>query len=539
MTTRKRVGYSYRQHDVGGPYDVIVIGSGIGGLAIAAFLTRYAGKRVLVLEKHYTAGGYTHTFRRPGYAWDVGVHYIGDVLSEKSELRAVFDDVTDGNLKWASMGGVYDRIVFPDRAYDFRAGHKAFRDGLAADFPDETSAIDAYLETLSDFGSKSRYYFVEKAMPGFVSSLAGGWMRKGFLSYSDKTTYDVISGFTQNKRLLAVLTGQYGDYGLPPKKSSFAIHAMVAGHYLRGAAYPAGGSARFAETIAPVIENGGGRIMINAEVSEILLDGNNAVGVKMANGRELRAPLVISDAGFMNTWGKLVPKEISARFGFLGKLKSVSPSPCHLCLYVGAKHTDTALGLGKANLWVYPGYDHDDAMGKFLENPDAPLPVAFISFPSAKDPEFQNEFPGRATIEVVTIAKYEWFKQWENTRWRHRGKEYEELKAKFTERLLEALYEQVPQIKGKVDYAELSTPLSTKTFANFDNGEIYGLDHSPSRFRQPFLRPQTPLKNFYLTGADVCSAGIGGALFGAVLCASSILRRDLLSMIRKRRAALS
>ena len=70
---------SYHQTTIDDAFDAIVIGSGIGGLTAASLLARHAGQRVLVLERHYTAGGFTHTFHRPGYEWDVGVHYIGQV----------------------------------------------------------------------------------------------------------------------------------------------------------------------------------------------------------------------------------------------------------------------------------------------------------------------------------------------------------------------------------------------------------------------------------------------------------------------------
>ncbi len=70
----KQVGLPYKQHPPAGSFDAIVIGSGMGGLSAAAILTKHGGKRVLVLERHYTPGGYTHVFRRPDYEWDVGVH---------------------------------------------------------------------------------------------------------------------------------------------------------------------------------------------------------------------------------------------------------------------------------------------------------------------------------------------------------------------------------------------------------------------------------------------------------------------------------
>jgi all-trans-retinol 13,14-reductase len=75
----------------------------MGGLATAALLSKYAGKRVLVLERHYVAGGYTHTFKRPGYEWDVGLHYIGQVFDPDSDVRKAFDYLTDASLTWNQM----------------------------------------------------------------------------------------------------------------------------------------------------------------------------------------------------------------------------------------------------------------------------------------------------------------------------------------------------------------------------------------------------------------------------------------------------
>ena len=140
-----RIGRRYRHNRLNGPYDVLVVGSGIGGLTAAACLSRM-GKKVCVLEQHYTAGGFTHSYDRNGYEWDVGVHYIGDMGHEKTLGRRLFDFVTDGKLEWAPMDDHFDRVFLGEEQYDLVAGKQAYRDALVAAFPEEAQAIDTYLD---------------------------------------------------------------------------------------------------------------------------------------------------------------------------------------------------------------------------------------------------------------------------------------------------------------------------------------------------------------------------------------------------------
>jgi len=106
-------------------YDVVIIGSGISGLCSAALLSM-EGMKVLVLEKHFKIGGYTHTFKRSGFEWDVGIHYIGGVHNKNTFTRRLFDKISDSNLEWSKMSDNYDRMIFPDRSYDFIAPKEKF-----------------------------------------------------------------------------------------------------------------------------------------------------------------------------------------------------------------------------------------------------------------------------------------------------------------------------------------------------------------------------------------------------------------------------
>jgi len=528
-----KVGTSYKQQQLESNWDAIVIGSGMGGLTTAACLAKHGGRRVLVLERHYTAGGFTHTFRRPGYEWDVGLHYIGQVMDPRSPIRQAFDDLTDGQLDWADMGPIYDRVVIGDDSYDFVKGRERFRARMQDYFPDERGAIDHYMELVRSTVRKAGLFFAEKAVPQPIAKVVGGVMRRPLMRLAEKTTRQALEELTRNQRLIGVLTAQWGDYGLPPAQSSFFIHALIAEHYFEGAAYPVGGASRIAATIEPVIEAAGGTIVTSAEVESILVEGGRAVGVGMADGRELRAPVVVSNAGYSNTYSRLLPPAVAETPDIRRTASALEPSSAHLSLYLGLDSTAGDLGLEKTNLWIYPDHDHDRNVARFLNDIEAPLPVAYISFPSAKDPDFERRCPGRCTIEVITLASYDWFRAWEDKPWKRRGDDYEALKARLTERMLEPLFRQCPQVEGRIDVAELSTPLSTRHFAGYQQGEIYGLAATPDRFAERNLKPRTEIPGLYLTGADAATLGVAGALFGGLFAASAILGRDIRKDVAK------
>lgn len=527
-----RVGRSFKQEQPDERWDAIVIGSGMGGLATAALLARHGGKRVLVLERHSTAGGFTHTFTRPGFEWDVGVHYIGQ-CEPGSPVRALFDEVTGGALEWARMPEVYDRVILGRESYDLVAGGRKLVASLAERFPGQRAAIERYLGTVIAATRRGAPFFVDRALPARLSSLLGPLLRPPLWNYSDRTVEEVVRPLIGDPVLFDVLTAQCGDYGLTPRHASFAIHAMVVGHYLRGAYYPVGGSARLAEGAARVIASTGGEIFVAAEVERILVENGRAVGVRMSGGRELFAPVIISDAGAPNTYLRLLEPSVSEPTGIPARLREIGPSSGHLCLYLGLDRSDQELGLDGTNLWIYPERDREAACARFLADPSAAIPLVYASFPSAKDPSFAERHPGKATVELVTLASLDWLRRFADSRWKRRGAEYDDWKARMSERLLEIALRERPQLQGHIVHAELSTPLSTRHFTAHPDGEIYGLAHTPPRFRLP-LRAQTPVPGLYLTGQDLVSCGVAGALIGGALTTAAILRGALLKSLAKR-----
>ena len=510
-----RIGYRYRPKRLAPEYDAIVIGSGMGGLTTAAMLSDL-GWRVCVLEQHYTAGGYTHSYERNGYEWDVGVHYIGDV-GAATRTRKMFDFLTDGKLEWAPMDDEYDRFYVGDKVFNAVAGKQAFRDNLVRQFPDEEAAIDAYLDLLSQVGNSLSMFGMGRVMTPWMRSIATPYLKWRTPDFMFRKTWDVLSELTDDPDLIAVICGQWGDMGLPPKQSPFMVHSMIARHYLYGGFYPVGGSWQIADKIIPKIQAAGGEVFTYANVTRIVVDDGRVTGVEMADGHVIECPVVVSSAGVDNTFNRLVDEAVVVRSGYEGLLKEVRPSVGHLCLYIGLEGTAEELGLPKTNFWIYPHNDYDKALADFSADPDAPFPVVYISFPSAKDPDYLNRHPDTATIEIVAPAPYGQFEAWQGTTWGKRGEEYEALKTDLSNRLLEHLYDKLPSLRGRIDYSELSTPLSTEWFSAYQHGELYGLDHTPERLQQDWLTPKTRIDGLWLTGQDILTCGVTGAMMSGML----------------------
>jgi all-trans-retinol 13,14-reductase len=516
-----RTGYRYRPNRLAAHYDAVVIGSGISGLTTASLLSEL-GWKVCVLEQHYTAGGFTHSYDRQGYEWDVGVHYIGDV-GTATRSRKLFDFLSEGRLEWAPMDAEYDRFYIGDKVYCARAGKQEFQDNLLRQFPGEEKAISAYMALLQQVSAALPAFAISRVLRPWQRVLLRPYLRAKIPPLLFRTTREVLGELTRDADLIAVLTGQWGDVGLPPGRSSFLVHAMVARHYLYGGFYPVGGSWKIAEKIIPRIQRAGGEVFTYARVKQILVRDGKVRGAEMQDGHVIDCPCVISSAGTHNTFERLLPADVVRKAGYDSRLPAVKPSVSHLGVYIGLKQTAQELGLPKTNFWIYPGNDHDAAVQRFLDDREAPFPVVYVSFPSAKDPDYLNRRPGTATIEIVAPAPYEWFEHWKDSTWGKRGDDYEAFKTHMGERLMAALYQKLPQLQGKVDYYEVSTPLSTEHFSAYGRGELYGIDHEPERFRQDWLGPRTRIPGLWLTGQDVLTCGVTGAMMSGLLTTTALV----------------
>ncbi|HXA43667.1 MAG TPA: NAD(P)/FAD-dependent oxidoreductase [Candidatus Solibacter sp.] len=504
--------------EIADSYDVIVIGSGIGGLTSASLLSRLARKRVLVLERHFKLGGFTHSFQRKRFSWDPGLHYVGQ-MNPGSPLRSVFDLVTEGGVDWAPMPAKFERFVYPDFEFTVDSDRRRYIADLQAAFPSEAGAIARYFTDVKAAAGWYQRHMAAKIMPAPVGRLLELRGRKLALTL----TADYLAKHFRDGKLRALLASQWGDYGLPPSRSPFAVHALIVDHYLRGAWYPVGGGGSIAASAAPVIEAAGGACVVNAEVEEILVERGRATGVRVKLGqgtrhtfRTVRAPLVISDAGADMTYTRLLPAALRLRESEL--VAELPQSVSAVQLFLGLDRDPRELGIRGENLWIASVYDHDAAF-EGRNDLDGTWPAGcFVVFPSVKDPRARAH-----TAEIITLVDTGQFTRWSQLGWKHRGDEYEALKQKIGDDLLSLADRHVPGLRDSVVFSELASPLSLAHFTGTRSGGCYGLAVTPERLRARWLGVRTPVRGLLLTGSDVGSPGVAGAMMGGVLSAASVL----------------
>ena len=502
-------------------WDTIVIGSGIGGMTTAALLAKL-GQKVLVLEQHYVPGGFTHTFRRKGYSWDVGVHLVGET-TERSLPGKVLSALTNGQLEWEPVGKVYDEFRFPD---GFRIGFpdnpKAFRETLVEKFPDSAEEIDAYLAHVKETAKSMRGFFIDRALPGGVGRALGAWASRDAKKHLSVTAEETVNGLISDPKLRTVLNAQWGYHGSPPSEAAWALQALIVHHFKWGAYYPKGGADQIALHLLKTVADAGGWTRICADVEQILVENGKAVGVRMADGEEIRAPRVVSAAGAWTTVTKLLPAHLRDET-WSRRVAQHAPAPAHLCLYLGFKGDTRAAGATPESQWYYNTWSHDKALWDVHPDRELAEPhILFTSFPSLKDPEHDPGPEQRQTGEIVTFVPWEPFQRWKDTRWRDRGEDYEAFKERMSQKMLEVLFRHNPDLEPMLDHYELATPLSTDLFCRPYKGSIYGLASTPDRFADPWLRCKSPVPGLFLSGSDVASCGIMGAMMGGFIAGVAI-----------------
>ncbi|CAN93509.1 putative phytoene dehydrogenase [Sorangium cellulosum So ce56] len=487
-------------------FDVIVVGSGIGGLT-AALHVAVRGRSVLVLEAAKEIGGLLAPFRRGAYRFDTGLHYLGEcgpgqAFARILEALGLADAIHFHEL----CPDGFDRIVFPGYEIAMPKGAERYHARLAADFPRERRGLDAFFDHLRAF---------REASAGWTEIRRGAPYPRFFAEHARTTYGDLIDGLIGDPLLRAVLAAQGGNYALPPGKASALVGLGILDHYLGGAYFPRGGSGALRDALVRAIAKRGGLVRKGRAVTRILTRRGRVEGVRCEDGEAIFAPAVISNADAAVTYLELMDAEsVPARTR--NKAEHTRPSLGSLTLFLGTSLDLATAGMTDANVWHLSSHAIDRAYAPLFAGELPSEDSFFLSSPSLKDPS-----SGPHTLVLSTIVPYEPFSRWSGLRSMRRGPEYEDLKRRLLDRYLGGIERYVPAIRDHLDVIEVATPLTHVTYTGSPRGGMYGPEHTPDQVGPFRHRIEGTIPGLYLCGASTLGAGVvvsavSGFLAGAL-----------------------
>ena len=492
-------------------YDIVVIGSGLGGLASAIILAK-EGYSVCVLEKNNQFGGNLQTFVRDKTIFDTGIHYIGG-LSEGQNLNKYFKYLgimDDLKLKKMDEDG-FDIISFEEEneEYPHAQGYENFVNQLVKYFPNEREAIQKYCERVVTICDSFPLYNLN----------AEGKYDSEILSLNAKQCIDEA---TSNERLRAVLAGTNFLYAGIEDKSPFYVHALSVNSYIQSSYRCINGGSQITKQLIKQLKKHGGEIYKYKDVSKLEVENNVVTEAKMKDGTSVKAKMFISNIEPKTTLQMVGEKHF--RKSFFSRIDSLEGVISAFSLYVvfkpnTFKYVNKNLYHFKNSSIVWTAHEYNQ------EN----WPLAYMASMNAsgKDEVWADG------MTFITYMKFEDLKQWEHTfnttaEEFDRGETYEAFKERKAARFLQEIEIKFPGIRDCIKSIHSSTPLSYRDYIGGSKGNMYGYVKDSNNPMKSFIAPKTKLDNLYLTGQSINMHGVLGVTIGAVVTCSEIVGKEYL-----------
>ncbi len=492
--------------------DVIVIGSGIGGLVTATQLVA-KGYRVLVLEKYLIPGGSAGYFERSSpdgsgqYRFDVGASMIfglGEQGTTNLLTRAL--QAVDQTLPSVPDPVQIAYHLPEDLNPKVHRDYEAFLEELSRYFPHERQGIRRfYDEAWGIFNSLNAMELLSLEEPrylfrSFVTNPLGCLTLARYLPVN---VGQVARKHIQDPQLLKFIDMECYCWSVVPADRTPMINGgmVFSDRHYGGINYPKGGVGRIAEALVHGLVAKGGQIRYKARVRRILSENQRAIGVELINGEQICARKVISNATRWDTFEQLWPQDLPhAEKRWQDRYQQ---SPSFLSLHLGLRSAGLS-GEQDCHHIVLEDWDQMEAEQGTI----------FVSIPTLLDPDLAP--PGRQILHVFTPS---WIQAWQGLS----PQEYQQQKTKAAQRLIHRLERIWPRISEHLELQEIGTPRSHRRFLGRSNG-TYGPIPTGTPWGllgMPFNR--TAVRDLYCTGDSTFPGqGLNAVAFSGFACAHRV-----------------
>lgn len=459
-------------------FDAIVVGSGAGGLAAALKIAQH-DYSVLVLEAAQTYGGCLSPFEINGYAFDLGVHYLGQLAEGDPFWRNLEQIGLQERVKFVELDpDAIDRYVFPDFELRLCKGKECFKEQLIELFPNERAGIDKFFR-LYDLITRANERFLE-IDPTPMHFLRWLVQNPVMLKYGRVPYQALLDAVTSDIRLQTALAAPWFDYMLPPVTASVSYGIGTWHHYLSGGYYPLGGSRGLRDTLVETLRSRGGRLESSSKVTAIGRRDDEFV-VTIATGTQVTARAIVSDVDPTITIGELIESTLLSH-RVRDKARRLWPSGSVFGLLVGTDLDLPSLGMTSGNLVHYGGYDINRLFRETMADKDPCVSGAvFINSPTVRDPAGGLAPQGHHSLEILVGANYAAFEAWAHLPAKKRDAAYDSFVGRLREQLLSVTDRYIPNLSQHLQLTEIVTPLTLENRLNLVRGGVYGPELTPDQ----------------------------------------------------------
>ncbi len=484
-------------------FDVVIIGSGLGGLLCGNILSK-EGFNVCILEKNEKIGGCLQIFSRDKCIFNTGLNYTegladGQILNRYFKYFGIMDKL---KLRRMDMDG-FEVITFNQKEYKFAQGTEHFVETLIKEFPEEKNNLKRYIKKLKTICNAFPFHDLSKSSSDISD-----------FNILNESIYSYLSSLTPNKTLQNILAGNNLLYGGVPDKTPLYIHSLIIYSFINSSWRLVDGSAQLATAIENSIKQNGGTILRNQEATKFIFENNQIKYIQLKNDERIEGTHFISNIHPVNTLNMIDGSYINK--AYRNRIHSLENTIGMFTLYLVMK--ENSFRYMNHNHYVY----NNDSVWTTATYNEKEWPQSFMLY----TPAVSKSETWADSVIAMTYMKYDELKKWEHTTVENRGNDYLAFKKEKAEQLLDLVEKKFPGIKSNVKNYYTSTPLTYRDYTGTYQGSSYGILKDFNHPLKSIILPKTKIKNLFFTGQNLNLHGVLGVTIGAVMTSGELVGLD-------------